>query len=369
MIKKIGIDLHVVDGIYQGSRSHVLEIFSRVVRLCPDIQFYLFLEGIHALKKSPSFELSNVDIVQMMHANPLIRLGRQLPRFQKKLGLDLLHTQYISPVPSYSKTIITLHDILFENYGKYFSPVFNLRSKILMRLSASRAQHIFTVSEYSRKEIITIYGVNPEKVTVIYNGVDRNRFYPGKDGIQIIKSAGLETNNYILTVGRLEPRKNHISLINAYSKLQTVMPLVIVGNCHFGFQNIKALVKNLGISDRVLFFENVSEMELPSFYRHARLFVYPTWAEGFGMPVIEAMSSGIPVITSNTTSLPEVVSDAGILIDPSSIFELHSAMSNMLRNQELISIYKKRGVSRARKFNWDESARRVVNIYRKILDG
>ena len=116
-MKRVGIDFHVVDGIFQGSRSHVLEIFSRVFRICPDIEFYLFLEQVEMLRElSPAFLLPNVNLVHMEHANPVKRLCMQLPAFQKRFGLDLLHTQYISPVPSFSKTVITLHDILFESH-------------------------------------------------------------------------------------------------------------------------------------------------------------------------------------------------------------------------------------------------------------
>jgi glycosyltransferase involved in cell wall biosynthesis len=367
-VKRVGIDFHVVDGIFQGSRSHVLEVFRRVFRICPDIQFYLFLEEIEILHElSADFLLPNVKLIRMKHTNPVKRLCMQLPAFQKKYNLDLLHTQYISPIPSFCKTIITLHDILFESHPEYFSSLFNLRSKLLMRASAARATHIFTVSEYSKDEILSRYKVSPENITTIYNGADREQFYPGANGIQVINDNKLKSGEYILTVGRLEPRKNHLSLINAYAKLNTDIPLVIIGQRHFGYQQIETRISELGLSDRILILERVSEADLASFYRHAKFFVYPTWAEGFGMPVIEAMASGVPVITSNTTSLPEIAASAAILIAPQDISGLREAMSSLLSNDVLRRELRSLGLIRAESFKWDKSAESVKHVYESIL--
>ena len=368
--KKVGVDFHVVDGIFQGSRSHVLEIFSRVFRICPDIEFYIFLEQIDALRElSPDFLLPNVNLVCMPHANPIKRLCVQLPTFQKKLNLDLLHTQYISPMPSFCKTVITLHDILFESHPQYFSPLFNFRSKLLMRASAARAAHIFTVSEYSKNEISSKFKVNVQDITVIHNGVDRNRFYPGSEGAQAVRDRTLEPGGYILTVGRLEPRKNHVNLIKAFAGLADAsIPLVIIGQRHFGYQHIDDLIRETGLSDRIFVLDDVKDKDLPSFYRHARLFVYPTWAEGFGMPVLEAMASGIPVIASNTTALPEVVGDAGVLTDPEDVQGLRNAMDHLLSSPDVTRRYIENALVRAQCFDWDLSAQKVKQIYKEILN-
>ena len=368
-MKRVGIDFHVVDGIFQGSRSHVIEIFSRVIRICPDMEFYLFLDQVDTLREiSPDFSLPNVNLVHMAHTNPIKRLCSQLPAFQKKYELDLLHTQYISPVPSFCKTVITLHDILFESHPQYFSPLFTLRSKLLMRVSAARATHIFTVSEYSKNEISSRYKVKSKNITVIHNGADERRFYPGADGMEVVEDNGLKPGQYILSVGRLEPRKNHISLINAYAQLDTDMPLVIIGQRHFGFQHIETRINELGLSERVLLLENIPDADLASFYRHASFFVYPTWAEGFGMPVIEAMASGVPVITSNTTSLPEIAGDAAILIAPDDESGLQNAMARLLINDELVQELGEQGRVRAKSFGWDQTAEKVRLVYERILN-
>lgn len=369
-VKRIGIDFHVVDGIFQGSRSHVLELFLRVIRICPDIEFYLFLEKTDALREvSPDFLLPNVNLVCMGHANPVKRLCMQFPRVQKGFKLDLLHTQYVSPVPSFCKTVITLHDILFESYPQYFNSFFNIRSKLLMRISAFRSSHIFTVSKFSKNEIATRYGVSEKGITVIHNGVDQQKFYPGTDDAQVVVNSGLKSGEFILTVGRLEPRKNHMSLIKAYAQLDTKLPLVIIGQRHFGYQDIEKNISELGLTSRVLLLDAILDKDLSAYYRHAKIFVYPTWAEGFGMPVIEAMASGVPVITSNTTALPEVIGNAGLLIDPADVLGLRNAMATLLNDDLLAMEFTRKGLARADMFNWDASARKVKYVYEGILNG
>ena len=364
-MKTVGIDFHVVDGIFQGSRTHVLELFSEVIRISPDIRFVLFLEKIELLRKfSEVFSAENVELVYMPHANPIRRLCWQLPRLQQKYQLDILHTQYILPIPSFSKGMVTIHDILFETHPQYFAPLFRLLSRILMRLSAWRASHVFTVSEYSRQEMLSRYLIAPKKISVIHNGVDESRFYPGDTGKDVIENRGLISKGYFLSVGRLEPRKNHVTLLRAYAQLQDVtLPLVIAGQPHFGFDEVYQVIQELKLDGRVRILSDVNDDELPALYRHAKLFVYPTWAEGFGMPPLEAMASGVPVISSDLTSIPEVVGDAALLISPSNINALQNAMEHLLYDEEFYADMLQRGLIQAKRFKWNAQAEKVREVY------
>jgi glycosyltransferase involved in cell wall biosynthesis len=238
-----------------------------------------------------------------------------------------------------------------------------------MRTSASRATHVFTVSDYSKREISSRYKVTPKDISVIHNGADRSRFYPGSYGRKDVEDMGLKPGGYILTVGRLEPRKNHLSLINAYAQLDISIPLVIIGQRHFGYQQIEMRIKELGLSGRVKLLENIPDNALASFYRHARIFVYPTWAEGFGMPVVEAMASGVPVITSNTTSLPEMAGEACILISPGDVPALRDAMASLLANDDMMQEFVGKGIGRSEMFSWAHSAEKVKNVYEMVLNG
>jgi glycosyltransferase involved in cell wall biosynthesis len=368
-LKRIGIDFHVVDGLYQGSRTHVLELFSEVIRLSPDIHFFLFLDKTESLRSaSPSFALPNVEIVHMPSASPIKRLCWQLPRLQRKYGLDILHNQYILPIPSFCAGIVTIHDILFESHPQYFSALFRIRSSLLIRLSAWRAKHIFTISEFSRREIMSRYGIRKENISIIYCGVDSARFFAGDSGRDIVERRGLVSKGFLLSVGRLEPRKNHVTLLRAYARLRaTTLPLVLIGQPHFGFDDVYRAIGELGLGGRVQIFSDVSDDALPAFYRHAALFVYPTWAEGFGMPPLEAMASGVPVISSDSTSIPEVVGNAAVLVSPGDIDALAREIDHVLSDQELYRDLRDRGLKQAMTFQWSAEAEKVRAVYLAAL--
>ncbi len=366
---RIGVDMHVVDGIFQGSRTHVLELYAALLPLLPQFDFHLLCEQPQRLLDfSSAFALPHVHHMHMPSANPAKRLCWQLPSLQRRLALDLLHTQYILPVPCLCPAVVTIHDVLFETHPQYFGRLFRLRSMLLMRWSAQRAAHVFTVSDYSRDTILQRYSVQAERVSVTHNGADLCRFYPGPEGIELVRTLGLSPQGYLLSVGRLEPRKNHANLLRAYAQLgHLAPPLVIAGQRHFGFEEAFTEIDRLGLRGRVHLLDHVGDDVLPALYRHALLFAYPTWAEGFGMPPLEAMASGVPVITSYTTALPEVVGEAGLLVDPADPSALAAALRRLLDEPGLRETLSNRGLAQAQRFQWRRSAQTVAQVYRDLL--
>ena len=366
---KIGVDFHTFDGIFQGSRSHVLGIFRETIKLAPDLDFVFFLDNPEQLKSEhPDFIAPNVRLARMPHRTGLIRLGWQLPWMQMREKLDLLHTQYRLPFVPLGPCACTIHDVLFESHPEYFSKSFTLQSKLTFRLAAKFARLLFTVSEYSRAELTSRYGLAPAEIKVLYNGVDRARFFPGRAGAELIASLGLVPGGYVLTVGRLEPRKNHVRLIEAYARLgDSAPPLVCVGQRDFGYAAALEAASRFGIRDRVHFLENVGDGVLPALMRNACLFVFPAIAEGFGMPVAEALASGVPVVTSGTTSLPEVAGRAAVLVDPLDVESIHQGMAKVLGDAGLAGRMVTEGGTQILKFNWTESARKLVESYRDFF--
>lgn len=368
---RIGLDLHTLEGLHQGSRTHCLELFSRVAALMPEADFFVLVDTTRwAASSAERFLQPNVRVIDMPHGNPLKRLLWQLPGLVREQQMQLLHTQYICPPRSRARNAVTIHDILFEPFPQYFAPVLRWRSKLLFRRSAKTAELLFTVSEYSRAELAERYGIPPETIATIPNGADPSRFHPGQEGEQHVRALGLEPGQYLLTVGRLEPRKNHLGLLRAYALLpHPRLPLAIVGQKDFGYAEFLALREQLGLAHEVLLFEQVRDDALPSLYRHARLFVYPTFAEGFGMPVIEAMCSGVPVVTSNTTSLPEIAGDAARLVDPHQPEQIAEAIAEVLADPALDARMRLAGLEQARRFRWADSAATLASAYRRFFAG
>lgn len=367
----LGVDFHVWDGIFQGSRSHLVGLYRQAIVQAPEIDFVFFLDGVDGLRQAHAeFGAANVRLVHMPHRPAPWRLGWQLPRLQRRHRVDLLHMQYRLPLLPAGPCACTVHDVLYETHPQFFTRFFVWQSRLTGRSAARRSALLFTVSEFSRRELVRLYGVAPEHVAITCNGVDFDRFKPGNEGAEAVRALGLEPGHYLLTLGRLEPRKNHVTLLRAYARLgQDAPPLVIVGQRDFSYRAVFEEIQRAGLGTRVRLLESVGDEALPAVLRHARFFVYPAFAEGFGMPVAEAMASGVPVITSNTTSLPEVAGQGALLIDPNSPEALGAAMAQLLADSALRERLVQAGLHQVRQFNWSRSAATFIAAVRRHFAG
>jgi glycosyltransferase involved in cell wall biosynthesis len=370
--RRVGVDFHTFDGIFQGSRSHLLGIYLEAIRLAPEIDFVFFLaEPDKLIQAHPAFVRANVRLVHMPHRPSIMRLGLQLAWHQWREQLDVLHVQYRLPFVPLGRCACTIHDVLFESHPQFFSANFVRIARATSRMAVRQADLLFTVSEYSRDQICNVYSVPPERVSVTYNGVDTSRFFQGEAGADVPARYGLTAGNYLCCIGRLEPRKNHLSLIRAYAALgQNQPPLAIIGQRDFSFDAAFAEVSRLGLQSNIKFLEDVSDTDMPALLRHARVFIYPSYAEGFGMPVAEAMASGVPVITSSTTSLPEVSGAAAILVHPDDIVGLSEALRNQLQaspdaRAQRVAL----GLQQIDKFAWHLAAQVLIDGFQSLPIG
>jgi glycosyltransferase involved in cell wall biosynthesis len=359
---RLGADFHVWDDLYQGSRSHLLGLYCSAIELAPDIDFFFFLDDTVGLKRAHvQFSAPNVTLVRMRRRSGAIRLALQMPWLQWRHSLDLLHMQYKLPLVRAGAYACTIHDVLFETHPMYFEPAFARQMRRFCSQAAHRSALLMTVSDYSRKQIASQYGLDEQAIQVTHNAVDPQRFYPGSDGVDVVESLGLAPRGYILTVGRLEPRKNHTRLLEAYATLGAeAPPLVIVGQRDFRYDAVFTTLAGLRLQAKVKLFESIGDLQLPALFRHARCFAYPTHAEGFGMPVLEAMASGVPVITSNTTSIPEVAGQAALLVDPDDVASLANGLRRLLDDDTLARSLSVGGIAQARTFSWARSARTLI---------
>lgn len=364
---RIGVDFHTFGGIFQGSRSHILGLYREAIALAPELQFVFLLDHPKRLLEAhPEFNAVNVELVAMPHGGGLARLGWQLAAARRKHRIDLLHVQYRLPLVPMGPCACTIHDTLFETHPEFFKPNFVRMSRFTSRLAVNRSALLFTVSEFSQREIARLYGVDSGRIAITGNAIDGRRFHPGAEGRDDVHALGLQPGDYICTVGRLEPRKNHVNLLRAYAMLPASRPpLVVIGQRDFDSEPIYAVVRELGIEDEVRFLENVPDGSLPALIRHCRIFAYPSFAEGFGMPVLEAMASGVPVVTSSTTSLPEVAGDAAITADPESPEDIARAMAALVFDEAACAEAAAAGLRQASRFSWKASAEVLVQSFRR----
>jgi glycosyltransferase involved in cell wall biosynthesis len=375
---RVGVDFHTFDGLYQGSRSHLLGIYRDAVRRAPEYDFIFFCADPARLREAdPAFSMPNVQCVAMPHKSGLARLGWQLALLQRKHRIDLLHVQYRMPLLPFGACAVTIHDTLFETHPQFFTKQFLRMARFTGRRSVKKAALLLTVSEFSRHEIARLYGVDPLLVTITGNGVNLARFHPvsteGSDewnGADLVRALGAEPGAYLLTVGRLEPRKNHLNLVRAYALLSEPRPpLLIVGQRDFEHDEAFAEVEKLGLGQAITFLERVADAELPALVRHARVFVYPSFAEGFGMPVLEAMASGVPVVTSDTTALAEVTAGAALTADPANPKAIAGAIEQLLFDAGLRRQLSARGLEVAGKHRWDTAAKALLGAFRRFFAG
>jgi len=293
--------------------------------------------------------------------------------FEKILGNpDIIHSNnYYCPTSLKSARLVyTLHDLGFVyapewtteiNRSLCFQGVFN---------ASLYADLIIAVSNFTRMQFLELFPHFPkEKIVVVYEG---SRFFFKRRRIKCRshKLKGIQVGRYWLNVGTIEPRKNLKGLLQAYSVLvqQTGsdMPLIHVGSKGWDMDDLGRIVNELGLSDRVIFLDYLGDNELQWLYENCFSFVYPSFYEGFGLPVLEAMSLGAPVITSNTTSLREVAGSACYLINPERVDEIAQAMINMYKNNIEREKLKTLGLQQAGQFSWIKSARELLNLYRNL---
>lgn len=369
---KIGIDFHSAEREGTGNCTYIRNLVEKLTVLDTKNKYFLYVTNLKYSYYEKFWGRTNIRFRLMRPKNPLIRIPFVLGPLSYIDNIDILHTQYIAPPFHSGKLLITIHDLAHFRYPECFGKFERIRSKILIPLNAKKADGIVTVSNYSKQDIIRALHIPSKKIEITHDGANEN-FKPIEDNeaiVNTLRSYGIK-GNYILSVGRLDPRKNLIRLIKAFSKLKKEMKishkLIIVGSKEYLFSDSEIERVSSKFKRDIIMTGYVPTALLPVFYSSADVLVYPTLFEGFGLPCLEAMKCGCPVVSSNTSSIPEVVGDAGILINPTDIFDISAAIYKVINDPKLRSEMRRKGLQRAKSFSWDETARRTLEIYNKIL--
>lgn len=306
---------------------------------------------------------------------PAVRvLWEQLiqPIVLRQRRVDLLHAMaFVGPLWSPCPFVVTIYDLSFYRYPEAFRPWNRLYLSIFTRLSTRRARRVIAISESTRRDVVTILGVPPDRVDVAYCGVDESlRPLPAAE-VASFRSRRALPDRFILFLGTLEPRKNIRTLIRAYGqwhKLESGIPkLVIAGGKGWYYDQVFAEVEDLGLAGQVIFPGYVMQQELPWWYNAAECLVYPSRFEGFGLPVLEAMACGTPVVTTNVSALPEVAGDAALLVAPDDEPQLVEAMRRVLNDESLRQEMASKGLAQAANFTWARTACQTVTAYDRAL--
>lgn len=276
--------------------------------------------------------------------------------------------------PRFSRvpTVVSVMDLSFVHFPHMFKASDLYQLKSWTAYSVRKAKKVLTISQASKNDIIKYYHLEPGKVIVTYPGVKKGLMTndKGLNMDKIKRKYGIQ-GDYILFVGTLQPRKNVARLIEAFSTLKD-MPgdpsLVLVGKKGWLYEEILQAPKKFDIEDKVIFLDYVSDEDLPSLYKNAACFVLPSLYEGFGLPVLEAMSYGCPVVTSNVSSLPEVGGDAVFYINPESVEDIANGIKKVLTDTKLRKMLIEKGYKQAKKFSWEKTARETLKLLEEVAN-
>jgi glycosyltransferase involved in cell wall biosynthesis len=283
-----------------------------------------------------------------------------------KYRVDILHSPAnLAPLFYRGKSVVHIHDLCFLVNPQWFSFSFRTLYNFIIPRLARRAAKVITNSNNSRNDLLQFCDLSADRVSQVYWAVD-DLFLQAAPS----PTSTWQMDDYILYVGSLEPRKNIGTLLEAYEILRERNPsinskLVLIGGESPLFAEVQLKVKRY--KEDVLFQGFVNDHVLKEFYSHARLFVYPSLYEGFGLPPLEAMASGIPVVTTLTSSIPEVVGEAALMVSPYDAEELASTMDKILGDPNLREHLVQAGLKQVRKFNWQRVARNTLAIYYEVF--
>jgi glycosyltransferase involved in cell wall biosynthesis len=366
---RIGIDAHAIGSESAGNETYYEQLLKHLAAVpANDNRYVVYYTHPDAAARLPTRE--KFYLKRLWPGTPFWRILVGLPLESRRERLDVFHAQYVIPPFRACKTVVTIHDIAYEHYPEFFSKLDVLYGKILIRGSADRADHIITVSNYSKNDLSNTYHIDPDRITVTYEGAGLD-FYPrDKEECKehLDRDYGIK-GPFLLYVGRLQERKNLRRLLSAYATIKkhgAEEKIVLVGKQDWMSGNIQEHVKSLDLEDSVIFAGYVSTADLPIFLNAAEAFVYPSIFEGFGLPVIEAMACGTAVLTSYGSSLQEVAGDAALLVDPMSEASIAQGLNNLLDDSTLRMKLGQAGLVRSALFNFAKTAEQTIGVYEML---
>lgn len=305
--------------------------------------------------------------------NPLARIAWEqfvLPGLIGRLKLDVLHSpMHVLPAVCPSASVVTVLDLAFIRYPETFPGPQRRYLDFCTRRAVRKADAVIAISESTKQDIVDLIGCPADRIFTTPLAADAS-FAPVSAGkLEEVKRRYGITDATVLYVGTLEPRKNILRLLDAFAEVRSTIGsdcrLVLGGGKGWLYDEVFARAEARGLKESVRFVGYVPGEDLPALYASARVFVYPSLYEGFGLPSLEAMACGTPVITSNTSSLPEVVGDAGITVDPRDTEQLADSMLTVLTDDDLARGMCERGLRRAAEFSWQRTAAMTLEVYRE----
>lgn len=366
----IGISARILSAKEGGVKRYVHNFIENLISLDKANTLYIFHSG-----NTKFFDPHN-EIKSNSHSKIIFDyIFLPIETFKNKIDV-MIFTKDVIPVSSYflkTKKILIVYDVTYFIQGldtyKFIDYIYN---KIFIPISIKNSNHIITISQSSKNDLIRLFDIDQNKIDIIYPCVDSNKFHliTNKNKLNDINNKYGLNRPFVLYVGAIIPRKNILNLLHSFNQIKYRIPhdLVLVGGKEWKSKEIFKYIRQSNNDNRIKLLGHLSDSELVEIYNASEVFVFPSFYEGFGIPIIEAMACGTPVITSNTSSMPEVVGDAGIMVDPYDIDGLAKAMYEVLTNDGLKEIMIRKGLERAKMFSSDKILDKTLEVYEKVFN-
>jgi len=367
---KIFVDAHSFDTEFQGAQTFIRELYTQLMADHPELDIYFGacdLENIQSV--FPDLPAANI-LPYKKRKIGLLRFVLDIPALLKKHRFDFAHFQYIIPKKTAGcKYIVTLHDVLFNDYPQDFSFIYRVSRSLLFGRSIKKAHIKTTVSPYSKNRICSYYNIPDNQVHIIQNGVSNTlmQFQNNRQKAEELVKQKFGVDNFILYTSRVEPRKNHLLLLQKYLKLKLYeqgIALVFIGRKSVNVPALIQLINSLTKEQKSHFhwFQQVAQADLAAFYRACRVFVYPTKAEGFGIPPLEAAICHAPVLCSSTTAMGDFKFFEPYTFDPANDEELGQKLSAILNKPPSDSFISGIAKQITQQYNWQSSSNTFYHL-------
>ncbi|HWB83264.1 MAG TPA: glycosyltransferase family 1 protein [Bryobacteraceae bacterium] len=367
---RFAVDAHAIGRHLTGNEVYVRSLLNAIAAQTHGAEIVAYVSAAAASESLPSLIRT-----RRISPNPFVRLGVELPMRVREDHPDLLHVQYTSPLVCSVPVVVSVHDVSFLEHPEYFAHFRARQLQWTVRRTVKRAAKILTGSEFSRASILKAYGdLEEDKVVVVPNAA-ASEFRPisRESASAMVRQRFSVRVPFVLSVGDLQPRKNQIGLIRAFARLVRAYPqlkhnLVLAGKETWFADRVREAARESGVADRIQFFGFVSDSDLLHLYNACDVFAFPSFYEGFGLPVLEAMACGRAVVCSHTSALPEVVDGAALLVDPYVVDEITRALADLLRDPELRTRMERLGLQRAAHFSWQKTAQRTLDVFHEVAE-
>lgn len=365
---RVLIDAHMVGSRETGNETYVVNLLSNLAQL-PDVRCAAAV--VPGTELPTSLRSTGIEVLPLRPPGNWIRLTYAQPKMCRRWQADILHVTYVGPFFVSCPLVVSVHDLSFKRYPEFFSPRDRLLFATLLPFTLRRASAVVTLSGHAKQEILALFPslegrvhVTPLAPSALFRPIGEEQLH------RVVQSRYGIRSDFILAVGNLQPRKNLLRLISAFASIRRqVEPiqLVVTGKAQWQSSAVYAAVRHLGLEHDVVFTGYVSDEDLVLLYNAAKVFVYPSIYEGFGLPILEAMACGTPTVTSNTSAMPEVAENAAILVDPYQVNEIAEAIWTILSRPDLAQHLSEQGLQRAAQFSWEKTAQQTLEIYRNVI--